>query len=107
MSEQRPNLLSGDQALARGALASGVRLVTSYPGSPSLGTIESLLGIARDHDIYVEWSANEKVALEMGIGASIAGRRVLVCAKSVGMNAMIDPLTAPEPTRPATSWAWK
>lgn len=94
MSEQRPNLLSGDQALARGALASGVRLVTSYPGSPSLGTIESLLGIARDHDIYVEWSANEKVALEMGIGASIAGRRVLVCAKSVGMNAMIDPLMA-------------
>ena len=84
--------LTGDQALAFGALDSGVKLVTSYPGSPSSGTVKSLINHAKQHDIYVEWSCNEKVAMEMGIGASIAGRRALVCTKSVGLNAMIDPL---------------
>jgi len=86
--------LNGDQALAFGALASGIKLVTSYPGSPSSGTVETLIGLAEKHDIYVEWSSNEKVAVEMGIGASIAGRRALVCTKSVGLNVMIDPLMA-------------
>lgn len=86
--------LNGDQAMAFGALSCGVKLVTSYPGSPSSGTVEALISLARKHKIYVEWSSNEKVSLEMGIGASIAGRRALVCAKSVGMNAMIDPLMA-------------
>ena len=87
-------MLTGDQALAHGALASGVKLVASYPGSPGTGTVETLIELAREHDIYVEWSSNEKVAIEMGIGASISGRRALVCAKSVGMNLMIDPLMA-------------
>jgi len=86
--------LNGDQALAFGALDSGVKLVTSYPGSPSSGTVESLIEHAKQRDLYVEWSSNEKVAMEMGIGASIAGRRALVCTKSVGLNAMIDPLMA-------------
>jgi indolepyruvate ferredoxin oxidoreductase alpha subunit len=86
--------LNGDQAMAYGALFSGVKLVTSYPGSPSSGTVEILIELAKKHDIYVEWSGNEKVALEMGIGASIAGRRALVCTKSVGLNVMIDPLMA-------------
>ena len=92
MTEKNTQLLNGDQAMAYGALASGVKLVASYPGSPSSGTVERLIELARDYDIYVEWSSNEKVAIEMGIGASIAGRRALVCAKSVGMNLMIDPL---------------
>lgn len=86
--------LNGDQAMAFGALSSGVKLVTSYPGTPSSGTVETLISLAEKHKIYVEWSSNEKVSLEMGIGASIAGRRALVCTKSVGMNAMIDPLMA-------------
>lgn len=86
--------LNGDQAMAYGALASGIKLVTSYPGSPSSGTVETLASLAKKHGIYVEWSSNEKVAMEMGIGASIAGRRALVCTKSVGMNVMIDPLMA-------------
>jgi len=86
--------LNGDEAMAFGALSCGVKLVTSYPGSPSSGTVETLISLAKKHEIYVEWSSNEKVSLEMGIGASIAGRRALVCAKSVGMNAMIDPLMA-------------
>ncbi|MFL7868441.1 MAG: thiamine pyrophosphate-dependent enzyme [Anaerolineales bacterium] len=84
--------LNGDQAMAYGALTSGVRLVTSYPGSPGTGTVETLIELANEQGIYVEWSSNEKVAIEMGIGASIAGRRALVCVKSVGMNLMIDPL---------------
>jgi indolepyruvate ferredoxin oxidoreductase alpha subunit len=87
-------ILSGDEALAYGALSSGVKLVTSYPGSPSSGTVETLIDFTKKHDMYVEWSSNEKVAMEMGIGASIAGRRALVCVKSVGMNVMIDPLMA-------------
>ena len=86
--------MTGDQALAFGALDSGVKLVTSYPGSPSSGTVESLIEHAEQYGLYVEWSSNEKVAMEMGIGASIAGRRALVCTKSVGLNAMIDPLMA-------------
>ncbi len=85
-------IVSGDEALASGALVAGVKLVASYPGSPGSGTVEALIGLADRHDVYVEWSSNEKVALEIAIGASIAGRRALVCAKSVGMNAMLDPL---------------
>lgn len=85
-------ILNGEQALAYGALAAGVGVVTSYPGSPSSGTVEILIELAREHEIYVEWSCNERVALEIGIGASIAGRRALICTKSVGMNVMLDPL---------------
>jgi indolepyruvate ferredoxin oxidoreductase alpha subunit len=94
MTEKKLQQFKGDQALAYGALASGVKLVTSYPGSPGTGTVETLIELGGDHEVYVEWSSNEKVAIEMGIGASIAGRRALVCAKSVGMNLMIDPLMA-------------
>ena len=89
MSEQ---ILDGDAAMAYGALAAGVKLVASYPGSPSSGTVEFLISRAEDHGLYIEWSSNEKVAMELAIGASIAGRRALVCVKSVGMNAMLDPL---------------
>ncbi len=80
--------------MALGATASGVSVVTSYPGSPSSGTVDAIIARAEKSKIYVEWSSNEKVALEMGIGASIAGRRALVCTKSVGLNAMVDPLMA-------------
>jgi indolepyruvate ferredoxin oxidoreductase, alpha subunit len=84
--------ITSAQALAQGALAAGVTVVTSYPGSPSSETVELLIGLAGQHGIHVEWSSNEKVAMEIGIGVSIAGRRALVCTKSVGMNAMVDPL---------------
>jgi len=89
-----PTRLDGEQAIAYGAISSGVSLVTSYPGSPSSGTVETMIGLAKERDIYVEWSSSERVALEIGIGASIAGRRALVCTKSVGLNVMIDPLMA-------------
>ncbi len=87
-------MLNGDQAMAYGALSCGIKIVTSYPGSPSSGTVEALIPMAKKNKIHVEWSSNEKVAMEMGIGASIAGRRALVCTKSVGLNTMIDPLMA-------------
>jgi indolepyruvate ferredoxin oxidoreductase, alpha subunit len=83
---------SGSQALALGAVAAGIRMATSYPGSPSSGTMNSVIEMAREFEIYVEWSANERVATEMAIGASMAGVRSLVCTKSVGMNVMLDPL---------------
>jgi indolepyruvate ferredoxin oxidoreductase alpha subunit len=84
--------ITSAQALAHGALAAGVRVVTSYPGSPSSETVELLIELAETHSLHVEWSSNEKVAMEIGIGVSMAGRRALVCTKSVGMNAMLDPL---------------
>jgi indolepyruvate ferredoxin oxidoreductase alpha subunit len=86
--------LDGDEAMAFGALAAGVKLVASYPGSPSSGTVEALAGLAGGHGVHVEWSSNEKVAAEVAIGASIAGRRSLACTKSVGLNVMLDPLMA-------------
>jgi indolepyruvate ferredoxin oxidoreductase alpha subunit len=84
--------LNGDEAMAYGALVAGVKLVTSYPGSPSSGTVEALIRLAHVYELVIEWSSNEKVAMELAIGTSIAGRRALVCVKSVGMNAMLDPL---------------
>ncbi len=83
---------TGEEALALGAVAAGISMATSYPGSPSSGTMKTLVEVARAYKIHVEWCANERVALEMAIGASIAGRRALVCVKSVGMNVIVDPL---------------
>ena len=86
--------LTGDEAFAYGSLASGVKIVTGYPGSPSSGTLQILADHTSEEDVYVEWSSNEKVAAEVAIGASLAGRRALICTKSVGMNVMLDPLMA-------------
>jgi indolepyruvate ferredoxin oxidoreductase alpha subunit len=82
------SLLSGDEAVAMAAFDSGVRLGTGYPGTPSteiLETFESLGGRA-------QWSPNEKVALEVGIGVAFAGARALVTMKHVGLNVAADPL---------------
>ena len=81
-------LLSGDEAVALGALHAGVRLGTGYPGTPSteiLETLDQLGGKA-------QWSPNEKVALEVGIGVAFAGARALVTMKHVGLNVAADPL---------------
>ncbi|HDL19510.1 MAG TPA: hypothetical protein ENH29_10680 [Bacteroidetes bacterium] len=86
--------LNSDQAFAYGALAGNVKLVTGYPGSPSSRTIEYLARVGKKSGIYIEWCSNERVALEMAIGASIVGKRALVCVKSVGMNVMLDPMMA-------------
>ncbi len=81
-------ILSGNEAIARGAWEAGVRLAAAYPGTPSTEILEAL---ADYDDVYCEWSANEKVAMEVGIGASMAGGRALVCMKHVGLNVAADP----------------
>lgn len=82
--------LRGEQALAYGAWAAGVGVVTAYPGSPSSGVVEYLLAISAPDEVHIQWSANEKVALETALGASLAGQRALVCMKSVGFNIALD-----------------
>lgn len=84
-------LLSGNEAIALGAYHAGVLVATAYPGTPSTEILES---IARHKDIYAEWSTNEKVAMEVGIGASYAGVRTLVSMKHVGLNVAADPFMA-------------
>ena len=86
------DLLNGEQALAYGAWAAGVRVVTGYPGSPSIGVVEHLMTITTPEEVRIQWSANEKVAFETAVGASLAGQRALVCMKSVGLNVALDPL---------------
>ena len=81
-------LLSGDEAIARGAWEEGVLVASAYPGTPSTEILEAL---AQLPGVYAQWSPNEKVALEVGIGASMAGVRVLVAMKHVGLNVAADP----------------
>jgi indolepyruvate ferredoxin oxidoreductase alpha subunit len=81
-------ILSGNEAIARGAWEAGVRVAAAYPGTPSTEILEN---IAKYEGIYAEWSPNEKVAMEVGTGASWAGARVLVCMKHVGLNVAADP----------------
>ena len=82
-------LMIGNSAIARGAYEAGVRVVSSYPGTPSTEITES---IVEYDNIYVEWAPNEKVACEVAIGASIAGGRAMTCMKHVGLNVMADPV---------------
>jgi indolepyruvate ferredoxin oxidoreductase alpha subunit len=84
--------LSGDEAIARAALEKRVDVVTGYPGNPSAKVITSLLPISKQYEIVVEWSTNEKVALEVASGAAWAGRRSLVTMKMSGINVMADSL---------------
>ena len=82
-------ILSGNEAIARGAYEAGVKVAAAYPGTPSTEILES---ISRQYkDIYSEWSPNEKVALEVAVGASFAGARALACMKHVGVNVAADP----------------
>ncbi|MFC1864217.1 indolepyruvate ferredoxin oxidoreductase subunit alpha [Chloroflexota bacterium] len=88
-------LLSGNEALALGAYHAGVRVATAYPGTPSTEILES---IARFDDVYAEWSTNEKVAMEVALGAAYAGVRSLVSMKHVGLNVASDPFMAASTT---------
>ncbi|HEX4716317.1 MAG TPA: thiamine pyrophosphate-dependent enzyme, partial [Ktedonobacteraceae bacterium] len=84
--------LTGDEAVARAALEAGVDVVTGYPGNPSTKTLTALLPLARTYGMTVEWSVNEKVALEVAAGAAWAGKRGMVTMKMSGINAMADSL---------------
>ena len=82
----------GNEALARGALEAGVQVAAAYPGTPSTEVTEDLAEVAKELNFYVEWSVNEKVALEVAFGASSAGLRALASMKHVGLNVAHDPL---------------
>lgn len=84
-------LLMGNQAIAAGAIRAGVGVVAGYPGTPSTETLETVAA-RNPGDIYVEWSTNEKAALEVAAGAALSGVRSLVTMKQVGLNVASDPL---------------
>ena len=87
--------LMGNAAIAMGALAAGVELTSGYPGTPSTETLEAIAE-NRGPDTYVEWSVNEKAAMEVAAGAAYAGARTLVTMKQVGLNVASDPLMSLE-----------
>ncbi len=88
-------LLMGNEAFAHAALEAGVRVVAGYPGTPSSELIETVAGCVQAgsaKDVHVEWSTNEKAALELLAGASYSGARTLFTCKQVGLNVASDPL---------------
>ncbi len=82
-------LMSGNEAIARGAYEDGITFASAYPGTPSTEIMEAF---SKYDGVYAEWSPNEKVALEVGIGAALGGARALVVMKHVGVNVAADPL---------------
>ena len=85
-------LLLGNEAIARGALEAGVAFITAYPGTPSSEIALQFFQISRESDLYFEYSANEKVALEVAAGAAMCGLRTMVTMKHVGLNVASDAL---------------
>jgi indolepyruvate ferredoxin oxidoreductase alpha subunit len=83
--------LLGNVAIARGILEAGAGVISGYPGTPSSEIVEHLAPLAKEHGIHVEWSVNEKVAMEVAIGASWTGARAAVTMKHVGLNVAADP----------------
>ena len=87
MSEVK--IMLGNEAIARGAFEAGVKVSAAYPGTPSTEISENIVNYP---EIYAEWSPNEKVAMEVAIGASISGVRAMASMKHVGVNVASDPL---------------
>jgi len=82
-------ILSGNEAIARGAFEAGVKVASAYPGTPSTEILENII---RYKEIDASWAPNEKVSLDIGIGASFGGGRAIVAMKHVGVNVAADPL---------------
>ncbi len=82
-------LMLTNQAIARGAYEAGVKVLSAYPGTPSTEIAENFV---KFEGVYAEWAPNEKVAVEVAIGASVAGARSMACMKHVGLNVAADPL---------------
>lgn len=85
-------LLMGNEAIGLGAIHAGVRLVSGYPGTPSTEILETVARNNTEGRIHVEWSVNEKAALEVAAGAAYTGARTMVTMKQVGLNVASDPL---------------
>ena len=86
-------LMTGNEAMARGAIEAGLSLAAGYPGTPSSEILENLAAAANLFGMYVEWSTNEKVAFETAYGASMTGLRSLVTMKHEGGNVIVDSLS--------------
>ena len=82
-------LMLGNEAIARGVYESSIRVTSAYPGTPSTEISEN---IANYPEVYCEWAPNEKVAVEVALGAAIAGARAMACMKHVGLNVAADPV---------------
>src|SRR5574344_1174569 len=82
----------GNEAIGLAAIHAGVNVVAGYPGTPSTEILETIAKNNANRSIYVEWSINEKAAMEVAAGASYAGARTLVTMKQVGWNVASDPL---------------
>lgn len=96
ITKMHKEFLMGNEAIAAGAIAAGINLVCGYPGTPSTEVLETVAKHNTDKKIYIEWSVNEKAALELGAGAAYTGARVLVTMKQVGLNVAADPLMSLE-----------
>src|SRR5512141_3491163 len=81
--------LTGNEAIARGAWEAGVKVAAAYPGTPSTEILETLAAYPAE-DLHAQWSTNEKVALDVAIGAAFAGSRALASMKHVGLNVAAD-----------------
>ncbi|HKM20494.1 MAG TPA: indolepyruvate ferredoxin oxidoreductase subunit alpha, partial [Lachnospiraceae bacterium] len=98
MSETKQKVIMlGNEAIARGAYEAGVKVSAAYPGTPSTEISENLVqysknGTIGNGELYCEWSPNEKVAMEVAIGASVSGVRAMASMKHVGVNVAADPL---------------
>ncbi len=92
LPEGTKTLMLGNEAIARGALEAGVGFASAYPGTPSSEIVESLLEVAKETGMYVEWSVNEKVAFEAAYAAALSNVRSLTAMKHVGLNVASDPL---------------
>ena len=84
--------LSGSESIARAVIDAGVAVAASYPGGPVTRIVEKLIDLSSSCDLYVQWSNCEKVAFEVALGCSLAGRRAVIAAKHVGINHILDPL---------------
>ena len=85
----KKELMSGNEAIARGVYEAGVRFAAAYPGTPSTEIMEQF---ARYDGVYAEWAPNEKVAVEVAIGAALGGAKALAVMKHVGVNVAADPI---------------
>ena len=99
MSEVK--IMLGNEAIARGAFEAGVKVSAAYPGTPSTEISENIVNYP---EIYAEWSPNEKVAMEVAIGASISGVRAMASMKHVGVNVASDPLYTLRLSRSGYRW---
>jgi TPP-dependent indolepyruvate ferredoxin oxidoreductase alpha subunit len=93
IADGKPNsfvLLTGDEAVARGAVEAGIKVAAAYPGTPSTEILEAIAGAAKTFGIYAEWSINEIVAVEVAAGASMTSVRAIASMKHVGLNVAAD-----------------